>query len=212
MEGMPPYGEVTPEMTAMLLTRPQSVKVIGKKEIAEATETLKEYKAGKANLEKRIVEDELWWEQRHWEVIRRDKKSNAPEPTSGWLFNAILNKHADAMDNYPEPIVLPREAEDEQSAKTLSSVLPVLLEYNDYEQTYSDNWWDKLKHGTAVYSVLWDNNKENGLGDIDIKEVDLLKLFWEPGVTDIQKSANLFIVDLIDRDLGLYLLDDLLSN
>lgn len=201
MEGLPPYGKVTPEMTAMLLTRPQSAKVIGKKEIAEATETLKEYKQGKSNLEQRIVEDELWWEQRHWEVIRRGKRSNTPEPTSGWLFNAILNKHADAMDNYPEPIVLPREAEDEQSAKTLSSVLPVLLEYNDYEQTYSDNWWDKLKHGTAVYSVLWDPNKENGLGDIDIKEVDLLKLFWEPGVTDIQKSRNLFSVELVDNDL-----------
>lgn len=27
------------------------------------------------------------------------------------------------------------------------------------------------------------------------------KLFWEPGVTDIQKSRNLFIIDLVDEDL-----------
>lgn len=184
-------------------------QAIGKEEIGRAIETLTRYKQGKANLETRVVEDELWWELRHWEAIRRGKRNdgcceaavNGPEPTSAWLFNAITNKHADAMDNYPEPVVLPRERSDEGSAKVLSAVLPVILEYNDYEQTYSDNWWEKLKHGTAAYGVFWNNAKENGLGDIDIREIDLLKLFWEPGVTDIQKSRNLFIVDLVDEDL-----------
>lgn len=180
-------------------------KAIGKEEIAKAVETLTRYKQGKTNLEARIVEDELWWELRHWEVIGRNRNKEpalrGPEPTSAWLFNSIANKHADAMDNYPEPVVLPREQSDEESAKTLSSVLPVILEYNDYEQTYSDSWWEKLKHGTAAYGVFWNKAKENGLGDIDIQEIDLLKLFWEPGITDIQKSRNLFIVELVDEDL-----------
>ena len=180
---------------------------IGRKQLAEAIDTLTRYKQGKANLEERIVQDELWWELRHWEVIRRERDKHcapediSPEPTSAWLFNAILNKHADAMDNYPEPVVLPRERSDEESAKTLSSVLPVLLEYNDFEQTYSDNWWEKLKHGTAAYGVFWNPEKENGLGDIDIREIDLLNLFWEPGITDIQDSRNLFVVGLVDEDL-----------
>lgn len=115
-------------------------QAIGKEEIAKAIQTLTEYKQGKANLETRVVEDELWWELRHWEAIRKSRQSrdacggslvNGPEPTSAWLFNAITNKHADAMDNYPEPVVLPREQSDEASAKVLSSVLPVILEYND---------------------------------------------------------------------------------
>lgn len=214
---------VDPEMAAMLLTANQNAplvgafrkgggssteKRIGKEEIAKAIDTLTRYKQGKANLENRIVEDELWWELRHWEAIGRSDGGRAkkiaegtPQPTSAWLFNSITNKHADAMDNYPEPVVLPRECSDEESAKVLSSVLPVVLEYNDYEQTYSDNWYEKLKHGTAVYGVFWNSQKENGLGDIDIREIDLLKLFWEPGVKDIQKSRNLFIVDLVDEDL-----------
>ena len=178
---------------------------IGEKEIARAAEILTEYKQGKAALENRVIQDELWWELRHWEVMREKRKCAPPEvrpePTSAWLFNAILNKHADAMDNYPEPVVLPRERSDEGSAKTLSSVLPVVLEYNDFEQTYSDNWWDKLKHGTAVYGVFWNSQKENGLGDIDIREIDLLKIFWEPGITDIQASRNLFIVELVDEEV-----------
>ncbi len=190
-------------LVGAMRTEPTPRQPIGLKEINEAANILTKYKQGKSNLEDRIVEDELWWEGRHWEVIRGKQKNGGvkAEPSSAWLFNAILNKHADAMDNYPEPVVLPRERSDEQSAKTLSSVLPVVLEYNEYEQTYSDNWWEKLKHGTSCYGVFWDSKKENGLGDIDIHEIDLLKLFWEPGVTDIQKSRNLFVVDLVDEDI-----------
>lgn len=198
---------MSPELSAMLLTQPEDKPRIGQKEIAKAGELLRKYKDGKANLESRIVEDELWWELRHWEAVGRDKESkagklaqNMPKATSAWLFNAITNKHADAMDNYPEPVVLPREQSDEQSAKILSSVLPVVLEQNDFEQTYSDNWWEKLKHGTAVYGVFWNQQKENGLGDIDIRAIDMLKIFWEPGITDIQKSRNLFIVELADEE------------
>ena len=187
-------------------------KPIGKEEIKKAAETLNRYKSGKAALEARVVENEKWWELRYWPYIRGSQRGKVdgkddptvlrgPEPTSGWLFNAILNKHADAMDNYPEPVVLPRERSDEQAAKTLSSVLPVIMQYNDFEEIYSLNWWEKLKHGTAPYGVFWNQEKDNGLGDIDIRPIDLLKLFWEPGITDIQKSRNLFIVEMIDHDL-----------
>lgn len=192
---------IDPNESMLLINTAPGEQRIGQKEIARAQEILTKYKNGKTNLEKRIVEDELWWELRHWEAIRRDKKDLSPEPTSAWLFNTIINKHADAMDNYPEPIILPRERDDEQSARTLSSVLPVVLERCDFEHTYNDNWYEKLKHGTSCYSVTWNNKLENGLGDIDINAVDLLKLFWEPGVQDIQRSRNLFAVELVDEEL-----------
>lgn len=207
LPGVQAEDEMSPELSAMLLTQPEGKTKVGEKEVAKAQELLRKYKAGKENLEHRVVEDELWWELRHWEAIGREKDSKAgklaqgmPKATSAWLFNAITNKHADAMDNYPEPVVLPREKSDEQSAKLLTSVLPVVMEQNDFEQTYSDNWWEKLKHGTAVYGVFWNQQKENGLGDIDIRGIDMLKIFWEPGITDIQKSRNLFIVELVDEE------------
>ena len=202
LPGVQEQGGMEPHAALEVLNRPEGTQVIGKKEIQEAAQILTRYKDGKANFERRIVEDELWWELRHWEVVRkaRDKDHPTPDPSSAWLFNAICNKHADAMDNYPEPIVLPREQSDEESAKTLSEVLPVILEYNDYEQTYSDNWWEKLKHGTAAYGVFWNPEKENGVGDVDIRPIDLLKIFWEPGVTDIQDSKNLFVVELVDEE------------
>lgn len=172
---------------------------IGKEAIQKATKTLQKYKEGKANLEKRIIDNEQWYKLRHWECMR--KTEDQVQPTSGWLFNCIANKHADAMDNFPAPNVLPREEGDKAEAEMLTSILPVILEMNDFEKTYSDVWNYKLKSGTGVYGVFWDSSKLNGLGDIAIKKVDLINLFWESGCTDIQKSRNIFHVELCDNDL-----------
>ena len=121
-------------------------------------------------------------------------------PSTGWLFNSIANKHADAMDNYPEPNVLPRAQDDEETAKLLSDILPVVLEQADYESVYSDTWWRKLKQGTGVKGIFWDPALREGLGDIAIRSMDLLMLYWEPGVEDIQDSANFFSLALADND------------
>ena len=180
-------------------------KKIGTKEIHESQEILNRYKQGKANLEKRIISNEQWWKMRHWGELSDSASAVEsdplrPRPVSAWLFNSIANKHADAMDNYPEPTILPRELNDEQTAQTLSDVLPVVLEHNDYEQTYSDGWWQKLKCGSMCQAVLWNSRKDNGIGDIDICNIDLLNLYWEPGVSDIQKSPNLFYLSLEDTE------------
>lgn len=175
------------------------VQPIGKQQIHDAQQILNRYKTGKANLEKRIVENEQWYKLRHWECMRKGSKK-AVEPYSGWLFNAIANKHADAMDNFPAPNILPREKGDEAEARRLSSIIPVVLEQCDFETTYDDVWDYKLKAGTGVYGVFWDKDKLNGLGDISIRKVDLINLFWESGITDIQQSRNVFHVQLVDND------------
>lgn len=109
---------------------------------------------------------------------------------SAWLFNVIMGKHADAIAAYPAPAVRPREPDDRGEAKRLSSILPVILEQNDFEEVYSDSQWTKLKQGTLVWHVSWDRNKLNGIGDIAVNAVDILSFFWEPGISDIQKSKN----------------------
>ena len=203
------------ELQKMQMAQPQQggaidgfkalAQVIGKEQIQQAQLTLQKYKEGKHNLEQRIVENEQWYKLRHWECMRK-AETNQVEPSSGWLFNSIANKHADAMDNFPSPNILPREEGDKAEAEMLSSIIPVILEQNDFEETY-DNVWDyKLKAGTGIYGVFWDKSKLNGLGDISVQKVDIINLFWESGITDIQRSRNLFHVELMDNDmlLGTY--------
>ena len=174
-------------------------QVIGTEQIQKANQTLRKYKEGKANLERKIVENEQWYKLRHWECLR-DKKDDV-QPTSAWLFNCIANKHADAMDNFPAPNILPREEGDKGEAEMLTSIVPIILDQCEFEQVYSDVWNYKLKTGTGVYGIFWDKTKLNGLGDINIKKVDIINLFWESGIQDIQKSRNLFHVELRDNDL-----------
>ena len=169
---------------------------IGAEEVAEATAILQKYKAGKAALDKRIVDNELWFRMGHWKNYQNPMMEGKPQPASGWLFNSIANKHADAMDNYPAPNVLPRAADDAQTAQVLSSILPVVLEQADYEQVYSDTWWRKLKQGTGVKGVFWDPEARGSVGEIAIRPMNLLMLYWEPGVADIQASPHFFSLSM----------------
>ena len=169
--------------------------VIGQEAVRRAQVILNRYKEGKANLERRVVDNEQWYKLRHWECMRGHGKGQV-EPTSGWLFNAIANKHADVMDNFPSPNVLPREEGDRAEAKLLNSILPVVLEQGDFEQVYDEVNDYKLKAGTGIYGVFWDPERSGGLGDVAIRKVDIINLFWESGITDIQESANVFHVQL----------------
>ena len=173
---------------------------VGEAQVAEAMQTLQRYKAGKAALDKRIVDNELWFRMGHWKNYLNPMMPGKAQPSSGWLFNSIANKHADAMDNYPEPNVLPRAADDEETAKVLSKILPTVLEQCDYETVYSDTWWRKLKTGTGVKGIFWDPTARKGLGEISIRSVNLLMLYWEPGVEDIQDSPNLFSLSLANSE------------
>ena len=174
-------------------------QVVNTEKIQQANLTMQKYKEGKANLEKRIVDNEQWYKIRHWECMR--DKNEQIQPTSGWLFNCIENKHGDCMDNFPSCNVLPREEGDKAQAEMLSSIIPVVLDQADFEETYSNVMRYKLKFGTGIYGVFWDKSKLNGLGDVSIRKVDILNLFWEPGIMDIQDSRNVFHTELCDNEL-----------
>ncbi len=75
---------------------------IGVEDIQEATARLMRYKQGKAVLDSRIAGNEEWWKLRHWEEMAgRPGQREEIRPASAWLFNTLLNKHADAMGTIP---------------------------------------------------------------------------------------------------------------
>ena len=174
---------------------------VDEKRLREFTGILQRYKAGKASIERRTVASENWWKLRNSAEERKNTQGQEGfQAASGWLHNVIVSKHADAMDAYPEPNILPREPDDRPEARILTKVLPVILEQNGFEKTYSDAMWQKLKTGTGVYKIFWDPEKAGGLGDIAIERVDLLNVFWEPGVGDIQESRYFFHTRLEDNE------------
>ena len=177
---------------------------VGKEQLKKFTRILREYKAGKARTEQRIIAAENWWKLRNTAEEQKKTEIGADggfTSCSAWLHNVITSKHADAIEAYPEPNILPREEGDKQEAKMLSAIVPCILEQNDFEEVYNDAMWSKMKFGTAAYKVVWDKNISGGLGDIRVDKLNLLNVYWEPGIEDIQKSRYIFQTELVDKDI-----------
>ncbi|MBQ3054173.1 MAG: hypothetical protein IJC89_04635 [Clostridia bacterium] len=162
-------------------------------------EKLSDYMAYKSELDTRITENEKWYKSEHWKLISTPEQQDINEPVTAFLFNAIATKHAEIMDSFPFPNILAREENDEAEAEMLSKILPFQLEKTNFRKTYSSVIWNKLKNGTAVYGVFYNPDLNNGNGDIDIRKLDILNLFWEPGIEDIQDSEYLFIVNMVSN-------------
>ena len=178
-------------------------KKMTRERLMEADQILMKYKAGKASVDRRIIQAQEWWKLNNWEEIEKEK-GNGGEGTVGkkataWLWNSIVGKHADAMDSYPEPIILPRMQDDEEEAKRLSEILPMVLQINHFKDTYRKAMWQKYQEGTGAYGVFWNPQKTNGMGDIDIRKINMLNLFWEPDISDIEESENVFYVSYVSN-------------
>ena len=202
MNNNTPIAENKEQIKAPEAMAPQ-ITPIGSEQLKKFTEVLEKYKSGKHLTEQRIVASENWWKLRNSIEEQKDTDivSKGFVSKSGWLHNVIVSKHADAMEAFPEPNILPREEGDRGEARMLSAIIPCVLEQNNFEETYDDAMWRKMKGGTAVYKIVWDKNKLHGLGDISVECANILNIFWEPGITDIQKSRYFFHTELCDKDI-----------
>lgn len=167
--------------------------------VREATQRLFKFKEGKARLEQRIINNEEFFKLNQWKFISHAEDEFTP--ATAWLWLSILSRYSDAMDAFPTCNIKPRQRDDREESKILSSVLPVIMEQNRYEETFSDIVWYTLKQGGSVQGVFWDAKKNNGLGDITIKQIDFLNLFWQPGIKDIQDSSDVFLTELVDNKI-----------
>lgn len=170
--------------------------VIDTPQIRQAMEELMRYHRERQSFHARVEEEQQYYRSRV--LPSRRGKAAGQSPNSAWLVNTVLQKHADLMEHIPTATCLAREPGDEADAKALSTILPVILERNHFEEIYSDNMWYKLKHGVCAFGVFWNTQAENGLGDIEVCRVDLANLYWQGNVRDIQNSRAVFLVDRCD--------------
>lgn len=170
--------------------------------IHRAESILETYKRERQALTDRIIENNQYFEFTATSGRPRLKSccGKFKNSQSAYLFNSIANKHADFMDNMPSPVVLPREESDEQVAKTLSSVVQAILDKSHFQESWSENSYEKLVAGTGVYAAVWDGSAENGLGEICVRRAELINLFWKGGVSEINESPNLFYVSVMDNE------------
>lgn len=153
------------------------------------------YKSDKEELYRRILDNTDWYRKRN--SLSLSPTTNELEVSTSFVFSAIENKYADAVDNFPSVNLLERCKDDEQTAKILSKIVPVQLDMSGFKKVYKTNWRKKLKYGTAVYGIFYNEEKD----DIEIRSVDLLNVYCDMHVSDVQDSRFLFIVNAVDNDL-----------
>ena len=175
-------------------------QVIDVDRINKASAILDDYRKGKQVLEQKTIENEDFWKQRQYECFTRPNNEQFI-PASGWLWNCIVNKHAQLLSAYPKFNIIPRRKENEAEAQVLTDILPIVLRQAGYRKTYSRVARYKVTQGTGVTGVFWDGTADNGIGNVVLKKCDLLSLFWEAGITDIQDSPNFFSVNLVDSEI-----------
>lgn len=166
---------------------------IGAEFLNKVLTAFSKYKSDKAELEGRIQGNNKWYKARYWSLI--NPKSNDPQPATAYIFNAIMHKYADAVDNFPCPNFLEREKEDADTARTLSKLVPAQLEIGRFKEVYKECWLSKLKHGTGCYGVFYDEANN----DIILKNINLLNVYADMHIQDIQDSPFLFITNTYDN-------------
>ena len=189
----PPTGGNIMSETAPEL--PKTVPVDASR-ISEWNNTLRRYKNARSTVEQKIKNNERFWRMRQWKEGSNDGKQMIP--STAWLFTCIQSKLADVVEQYPRANFRPRQKDDVTEAKRLSSIVPVVVAQNNFEMTYKNVAEYTLKNGIGVYRTWWDGTKHGGIGDVAITEQDVLSIFWEPGVTDLQKSSYVFTVEIVD--------------
>ena len=162
--------------------------------ISKALSRFNEYKSAKTDLMARVKDNNRLYRQQYARMY--NPTDSTTHPATGFVFSAVENKFADAVDNFPVPNVLEREERDEYTAQLLSKILPVQLDESDFKHAYKKVWRSKLKHGTGIYGVFYNDS----LATVDITAPDILNVYVDMHIEDPQDSQFLFICNAIDND------------
>ena len=163
--------------------------------ITDALEAFRTYKSDREPFIARVRDNEAFY-RRSYERMFPDINSNMSCDTP-FIFAAIENCRADAIDNFPSANIIEREAEGSTVAELLSKVIKTQLEVCDYKSVYKENVRNKLKYGTAIYGVFYDDTKKC----IDIKSIDISDIYVDMNICDVQESRFLFISSAVENDV-----------
>lgn len=135
--------------------------------------------------------NENFWQAQHWKGIKK-QETGEPQPVTPVIFSTLENMLADIMDNYPSPVILGEEKNDENTAQKLAKYLAYVLKRRGYKKIYRDKCREMLKKGMSIQEVFWDTSIYGGLGDVNIKNVDIDNFLWDDSVCDLQMGRACF--------------------
>lgn len=167
---------------------------VSKEFLTQARDAFTRYKADKEMLSARIRENMAFYKTAYDKLY--DDVENKTRPATAFILSAVENKYADYLDNFPQANFLAREEGDEETARLLSKIMPSQLDVSGLRRAYKQNARQKLICGTGIYGVFWSGAEKN----IHIRRLDVMSVFCDMNVDDIQESRFLFVVSAVDNE------------
>ena len=163
--------------------------------IAKAAEAYSRYKGEMSDFREKVRENDKWYKCNYGRLIKPG--TNEPGPATAFIANAIFNRYADFIDNYPVPNIIERNPECSETAKKLRDIVPVLLDMTSFREKYKQNCYNKMKNGAGIYGVFYNESEEQ----IEVTVVDILDFFCDIRVNDIQDSQFIFVRNAVDNEV-----------
>lgn len=161
---------------------------------AKALRAYDRYTADRSEVIARVIDNEKYYRgfyRRDTDEITQKMKCETP-----LLFAAIENACATSAENFPSPNVIEREPAGISAAEILSKLIDSEFDRVNFRKTYKENVRNKHKYGTAIYGVFYNDN-----GGLNIKSLDILDVYVDAHVEDIQNSDFLFISAAVSNEV-----------
>lgn len=111
------------------------------------------------------------------------------------LKSTFNNSVADQLENLPEAKLLPETQSMEDIAIELQDAVHyIVYTANNFEEVHRRRTEDFYCTGTAITQVAWDEEMENGKGNIAIIRWPIENFLWDTKTEDIQESRALIKV------------------
>lgn len=163
--------------------------------IEDALEAYGVYKSDKELLIARVRDNERFYRESYSAMSQG--LNSAMSCDTPFIFSAIENIRADIVDNYPIANILEREPDGSGAAELLSEIVPAQLDICGFKRVFKENTRNKLKYGTAVYGVFYNDST----GGIDIRSIDILDIFVDMHIPDVQESRFMFISAAVENEV-----------
>lgn len=121
---------------------------------------------------------------------RKDKKTAQLQTLKSTFNNCV----ADQMDNMPEALMIPETKEMSAVAEDLTDIVRFVLDKNNYESLHRRRIEDCFCTGTAVTQIAWDEQMDNGNGNVAIFRWAIENFLWDPMADNIQDARAIFKV------------------
>lgn len=135
------------------------------------------------------------WNKSTQQILAKPRADGKPRVMINKTFTTIRAVRSYVLQNKPKPTVTPYNMTDQDldQAVALGKYLDYVHDSLHLRQSLRASMWHALKYSVGFWQVLWDEDAEDGQGQIKVNVVDPFDLYIDP-TAKLPKEARYMIL------------------